>query len=130
MRMTPTELLEAAKALNPEKFKLDPEQTILEAYRVQEAIELMQSQVSGSQELPPKEPERATNNSQDQFQLDPEIAISRLREFVEKGTMKRGKIAHALGVSPGSMSAWLLGRWKPAPRMVETIHRFLNDARP
>jgi|SRR5215475_11986413 len=137
MKLTPKELLDLARSLNPEKLTAHPIQAIVDAYKVEEAIEMANNDVenpiryvkpSGSSE--PARPPGLPVQVPELRGYDPETTVLRLQEFLEKSMMKKTVLAKRLKVSQASLSAWLLGKWKPAPRMVEEINRFLLDAQP
>lgn len=122
--MTPKQLVDFAKQINPGLLENDPEAAIKDAYMVSEAIKL--AKIVPANYVPPALAAKVTRRQSRDAKL---TTIDHLKLYMQREKLTANAIAEKMKL--GSTSAlyhWLRGKYKPNANSIAKIEAFLTDA--
>lgn len=135
--MTPEELLNLARTLNPEKLKTDRLGALIDAYNVGQALDLAIEEDLEGPFVPPElakvqrklftKPKKRKPKELGLVNV-PKGTLDQLRRYLDKSNTAVATAADQIGVSRSALDGWLKGRFRPTVNSIAKIEAFLHGA--
>jgi hypothetical protein len=120
--MTPQQLIDLARTLNPEKLASNPEGALADAYAYNEALLMLAAIPTAATPAARKAVRRYTRKAAGSTN-----AVSKLKEVKELNGLTAKEVSKQLGISVSALYGWMNGKFKPNREKVAAIDELVES---